>query len=143
MYILSLFQESSNKISVFTIYIAMGTICDLYNGWEYYVARAEHAYSKKNLNSAINEAKLAQKYATTKAQQSAIGIFIAKCYTALGNYEKSSETYRNLIKEGTYLPPIMMGLMYNHLEEKQNTKVKNNITVVKLFIDNGDDNEDN
>jgi len=119
----------------------MGIICDLYDGWEYYVARAEHEYSKKNFSAALNEAQLAQKYATTKAQQSAIGIFIAKCYTALGNYEKSSATYRNLIKKGTYLPPVMMGLMYNHLEQKQNTKAKNNITVVKLFADHGDQDE--
>ena len=121
----------------------MGIICDLYDGWEYYVARAEHEYSKKNLNSALHEAKLAQKYASTKARQSAIGIFIAKCYTALGNYEKSSETYRNLIKDGTYLPPVMMGLMYNHLEQKQNIKARNNITVVKLFTDNGEKDENN
>ena len=98
---------------------------------------------KKNLNSALHEAKLAQKYASTKARQSAIGIFIAKCYTALGNYEKSSETYRNLIKDGTYLPPVMMGLMYNHLEQKQNIKARNNITVVKLFTDNGEKDENN
>ena len=120
----------------------MGTICDLYDGWEYYVARAELEYSKKNITAALNEAKLAQKYAKTKAQQSAIGIFIAKCYTALGDYEKSSQTYRTLIKEGTYLPPIMMGLMYNNLEEKQNKKARNNITVVKLFTDNGENDED-
>ncbi len=120
----------------------MGTICDLYDGWEYYVARAEHEYSNKNLTTALTEAKLAQKYAKTKAQQSAIGIFIAKCYTALGDYEKSTQTYRTLIKDGTYLPPIMIGLMYNHLKEKQNTKAKNNITVVKLFADNGDSDED-
>ena len=120
----------------------MGVICDLYTGWDYYVARAEHEYSKKNLTAALNEAKMAQKYASTKAQQSAIGIFIAKCYTALGNYEKSSETYRKLIKEGTYLPPIMMGLMYNHLEQKHDRKSQNNITVVKLFASNEDCNED-
>ncbi len=120
----------------------MGTICDLYDGWEYYVARAEHEYSNKNLTTALTEAKLAQKYAKTKAQQSAIGIFIAKCYTALGNYEKSTQIYRALIKEGSYLPPIMVGIMYNHLEEKQNTKIKNNITVVKLFADNGDNDKD-
>lgn len=120
----------------------MGTICDLYNGWDYYVARAEHEYSKKNFNTALSEAKLAQNYATTKAQQSAIGIFIAKCYTAMGNYEKSSATYRTLIKEGTYLPPIMMGLMYNNLKTKQNTKARNNITVVKLFSDHEDTYED-
>ncbi|MBO5229174.1 MAG: hypothetical protein J6B20_00025 [Clostridia bacterium] len=120
----------------------MGIICDLYDGWEYYVARAEHEYSKNHFTSALNEAKFAQKYANTKARQSAIGIFIAKCYTALGDYEKSSQTYRTLIKDGTYLPPIMMGLMYNHLEEKQNKKASNNITVVKLFANQGDNDDE-
>lgn len=119
----------------------MGVICDLYDGWEYYVARAELAYNQNHPTVALNEAKLAQKYANTKARQSAIGIFIAKCYTALGDYEKSSQTYRDLIKEGTYLPPIMMGLMYNNLEEKRNNKVKNNITVVKLFTDGESDGD--
>ena len=120
----------------------MGTICDLYDGWEYYIARAELAYNQNRPTTALNEAKLAQKYANTKARQSAIGIFIAKCYTALGNYEQSSQTYRNLIKDGTYLPPIVMGLMYNNLQTKRTQKVKNNITVVKLFTHNkeiGDD----
>lgn len=116
----------------------MGAICDLYDGWEYYVARAELEYSRNQPSAALHEAQLAQKYADTKARQSAIGIFIAKCYTAMGDYEKSSQTYRDLIKDGTYLPPVMMGLMYNHLEEKQTAKVKNNITVVKLFASNGD-----
>jgi len=119
----------------------MSTICDLYDGWEYYVARAEIEYHQNHHTTALNEAKLAQKYANTKARQSAIGIFMAKCYTALGDYEKSSQIYRSLIKDGTYLPPVMMGLMYNHLEEKQITKSRNNITVVKLFAD-GEENGD-
>ncbi|MCQ2382095.1 MAG: hypothetical protein MJ054_02210, partial [Clostridia bacterium] len=118
----------------------MGKICDLYDGWEYYVTRAELAYHENNFSNALNQAQLAQKYAKTKARQSAIGIFIAKCYTALGDFEKSSQTYRDLIKDGTYLPPVMMGLMYNHLEEKKNIKVKNNITVVKLFTNNEETN---
>lgn len=119
----------------------MGVICDLYDGWEYYVTRAELKYSQNNPTAALHEAQLAQKYANTKARQSAIGIFIAKCYTALGNYEKSSQVYRDLIKDGTYLPPVIMGLMYNHIEGKQNTKVHKNITVVKLFANSGDTNE--
>ncbi len=119
----------------------MGVICDLYDGWEYYVTRAETEYRQNHYNAALNEAKLAQKYANTKARQSAIGIFIAKCYTALGDYEKSSQIYHSLIKDGTYLPPVMMGLMYNHLEEKQIIKSQNDITVVKLFA-SGEDNGD-
>ena len=119
----------------------MGTICDLYDGWEYYVTRAELAYKQKHPTIALNEAKLAQKYANTKARQSAIGIFIAKCYTALGDYEKSSQTYRALIRDGTYLPPVLMGLMYNQLETKQTSKVRNNITVVKLFANDGENHE--
>ena len=120
----------------------MGSICDLYDGWEYYIARAELAYRQNHPTAALNEAQLAQKYANTKARQSAIRIFIAKCYTALGDYEKSSQTYRELIKDGTYLPPVMMGLMYNHLEEKQTAKVRNNITVVKLFTETGETHGD-
>ena len=76
----------------------MATVCDLYDGWEYYITRAELEYKQNHPTAALNEAKLAKKYANTKARQSAIGIFIAKCYTALGNYEKSSQTYRDLIK---------------------------------------------
>lgn len=120
----------------------MGSICDLYDGWEYYVARAELEYHQNRYTAALNEAKLAQKYADTKARQSAIGIFIAKCYTALGDYTQSSQIYRELIKDGTYLPPVMMGLMYNHLEAKQTAKARNNITVVKLFTETGDNDGD-
>lgn len=120
----------------------MGSICDLYDGWEYYVARAELEYNHNHPTAALNEAKMAQKYAKTKARQSAIGIFIAKCYAKIGDYEKSSQTYRTLIKDGTYLPPVMMGLMYNHLKEKQTTKAQNTITVVKLFTNDGEPDGD-
>ena len=118
----------------------MGTICDLYDGWEYYIARAELAYNQNHITAAIHEAKLAQKYANTKARHSAINIFIAKCYTTLGDYAQSSQIYRALIKDGTYLPPVMVGLMYNNLEEKQTNKVRNNITVVKLFANDEGNN---
>ena len=111
----------------------MGVICDLYDGWEYYIARAELAYSQNQINAALTDAKIAKKYANTKARQTAIGIFIAKCYAALGDFEQSSQTYRELIKEGTYLPPVIMGMMYNNLEKRKTDKLQKNITVVKLF----------
>ena len=120
----------------------MGQICDLYDGWEYYIARSELEYNQDHYTAALNEALLAKKYANTKARQSAIGIFIAKCYTALGEYEKSSQIYRRLIKDGTYLPPIIMGLMYNHLEKRQINKAHNNITIVKLFNQQGENDGD-
>lgn len=111
----------------------MGVICDLYDGWEYYIARAELAFQQNQTNAALTAAQIAKKYANTKARQTAIGIFIGKCYAALGEYEKSSQTYRELIKDGTYLPPVIMGIMYNNLEKKKAAKVNHNITMVKLF----------
>lgn len=113
----------------------MGVICDIYDGWEYYIARAELEYSQNKFNAALTDAKIAKKYANTKARQTAIGIFIAKCYSALGEFEQSSQTYRELIKEGTYLPPVIMGIMYNNLEKKKTDKLQKNVTMVKIFAD--------
>lgn len=120
----------------------MGSICDIYDGWEYYIARAELEYRQNKVNAALTDAKLAQKYADTKARLTAIGIFIAKCYAALGEYEQSSQTYRELIKEGTYLPPVIVGIMYNNLEKKKTDKVHKNITMVKLFADKDSEGHD-
>ena len=117
----------------------MGIICDIYDGWEYYIARAELEYNENKINEALLDAKMAERYADTKARQTAIGIFIAKCYSALGDYEQSSKTYRQLIKLGTYLPPVIMGMMYNNLRQKQVGKLKNNITLVKVFSEDEDD----
>lgn len=122
----------------------MGVICELYDGWDYYIARAELEYNQNQIKAALTDAKIAKKYANTKARMTAIGIFIAKCYSALGNFRESSRVYRELIKEGTYLPPVIMGIMYNNLEQKKADKLNKNITVVKIFAgsDNNDDNEE-
>lgn len=111
----------------------MSIICDISDGWEYYIARAELKYNEGKPNEALLDGQMAKKYADTKARRTAIGIFIAKCYSALGSYEQSSKTYRELIKDGTYLPPVIMGMMYNNLKQKNTDKVKSNITLVKVF----------
>ena len=113
----------------------MGVVCDLYDGWEYYIARAELEYRQNKFNAALTDGQIAKKYANSKARQTAIGIFIAKCYSALGDYTKSSQTYRELIKDGAYLPPVIMGLMYNNMQNQQTDKTNKNITIVKLFAD--------
>ena len=120
----------------------MGIICDIYDGWEYYIARAELEYNENKVGEALADAKMAEKYANTKARQTAIGIFIAKCYSALGDYEQSSKTYRDLIKLGTYLPPVIMGMMYNNMKQKNNGKLKNNITLVKVFAGEEDEEDE-
>jgi hypothetical protein len=111
----------------------MGIICNISDGWEYYIARAELFYSENKFNDALAEGKMAKNYAQTKARQTAIGIFIAKCYSALGDYKKSSLTYRELIKESIYLPPVIMGMMYNNLKTKNKEKAVKNITLVKMY----------
>ncbi len=121
----------------------MGTICDIYDGWEYYIARAELEYNQNKFSMALTDANMAKKYANTKARTTAIGIFIAKCYSALGDYKRSSSTYRELIKEGTYLPPVIMGMMYNNLEQKKAEKLDKNITLIKVFADTTEDEDDN
>jgi hypothetical protein len=103
------------------------------DGWDYYISRAEISYNTDKINDALCDAKLAQNYADTKARKVAIGIFIAKCYSALHKYEESSKIYRELIKEDTYIPPVIMGMMYNNLKSKSAKKVQNNITLVKIF----------
>jgi tetratricopeptide (TPR) repeat protein len=118
----------------------MGDIFKIASGWEYYISRAEIEYKNKEFGSALQNAKIAKNYADTKARKTAIGIFIAKCHSALGQYDESSKLYRELIKEDTYLPPVLMGMMYNNLETRKTGKVQKNITLVKVFAEN--DNAD-
>jgi hypothetical protein len=125
------------------IFIDVGVVRNIADGWEYYISRAEAEYRDGNFGAALQDGLLAQGYANTAARTTSIGIFIAKCYTALGDYRHSSQIYRGLIKEDTYIPPLLMGIMYNNLETKRTEKTRKNITLVKLFADGDGENGGN
>ena len=122
------------KTTAIGISIGMG-VQNIADGWEYYVSRAEIEYRGGNFGAALQDGILARGYANTAARTTYIGIFIAKCYTALGDYARSSQIYRELIKEDAYIPPLLMGIMYNNLKTKRTEKTQKNITLIKLFAD--------
>jgi hypothetical protein len=116
------------------IFIGM-VVQNISDGWEYYISRAETEYRNGNFGAALQDGILAQGYADTAARTTSIGIFIAKCHTALGEYDKSSKIYRKLIKEDAFIPPMLFGIMYNNLKTQKTERTQQNITLVKLFAE--------
>jgi hypothetical protein len=111
----------------------VGRVVSLFDGWNYYISLAELEYKRGEIKCALSTALIGKNYAKTKAQKTAIGIFIAKCYGQLGDYQKSSAIYRELIDEKVYLPPVMLGIMYNNLKVNNDEKAERNISLIKIF----------
>ncbi|MCL2850912.1 MAG: hypothetical protein FWE01_00940 [Firmicutes bacterium] len=111
----------------------------LFDGVEYHLSRAEIAYKECNIRQAIIDAKQALQLCKGGEQVDegkviALRIFIARCYSRLGNLEKSNLLYRELVNENVYLPPVLLGLMHNNLAEGKSEKVKRNMCLVKIYL---------
>ena len=108
------------------------TKCDL----EHHLSRAEIFYKQDDISGAVNSAKTALACCKDKNKEVALKIFIARCLTKQGKLEESNKLYRDLIDEGVYLAPVMLGLMHNNLSAKKDEKVNKNMKMVKIFIGN-------
>ncbi|MDR0976118.1 MAG: hypothetical protein LBM01_04165 [Christensenellaceae bacterium] len=100
---------------------------------EFYISKAELSFSAGDFVVAKRYAESALKYAGTKEKICAIKMFVAKCLTAMGEFEPSNAIYRSLIDEDCYLPPIVMGLMHNNLAADKPEKARKNLELVKIF----------
>ncbi|MCL2229097.1 MAG: hypothetical protein FWC00_04695 [Firmicutes bacterium] len=105
------------------------------------ISLAEIAFKSGNTKKAIIHAKAALLSDITPQRRVALRIFIAKAHSKLGEYEKSNTIYRALISENNYLPPIVMGLLYNNFKSKEinNEKLSRNIRLVKLYTGGAND----
>jgi len=106
---------------------------------EKWICRAEIAYKSGQIKTAIRHAKralavIARKAAPDKAisKSIALQIFIARAYSKLGLLRESNAIYRKLVNEKNYLPPVIMGLLYNNFQSLQ--KTNRNLGLIKIFV---------
>jgi len=114
---------------------------------EKWICRAEIAYKSGNIKSAIRYAQNALRVITRNASDAskafaeseiaiprltALQIFIARAYSKLGKFRESNAIYRKLINEKNYLPPVIMGLLYNNFQNPQ--KTNRNLGLIKMFV---------
>jgi len=100
------------------------------------ICRAEIAYKSGRIKSAVGHAKRALKLCPGQEKAIALKIFVARAYSKLGRFSESNTLYRELITEQVYLPPVIMGLMYNNFKAKnpQTQKISRNLSLVKIFV---------
>jgi hypothetical protein len=101
---------------------------------EYFISRAEIFYKEGSTERSIAEATRAVELTECEAERTALRIFIARGYSKLGDFNRSNKIYRALISENVFLPPIMLGLFYNSIEQQKTQKSKNNSEIIKLYI---------
>ena len=103
---------------------------------ELHLSRAELFYREGDVSAALKSARRALIGCRGGDENRAVAlrIFAAKCYAALGDFEKSNAEYRALLESENYLPPVILGLMHNNLAQQKDDKVKKNMALVKIFI---------
>lgn len=99
---------------------------------EKWVSLAEIEYKSGNISAALNYAKEGLAQTGEPEKITAFKIFIARCHAKIGNINESNQIYRELVKEKIYLPPVIMGLLYNNLHNNQ--KAKNNLRLMRVFF---------
>jgi len=124
----------------------MGQVLPLFvNDIEHHLSKAELLYKDGEYHKAIRSCIMALKLCEDEKNNKitkpglegktvALKIFLAKCYSQIGEIEKSNKVYRDLIDEDVYLPPVIMGLMHNNMVDGKSSKVQKNMQLVKIFI---------
>ena len=98
---------------------------------EKYISLAEIAYKSGNIKQAIRHARAGLVRCRSHGTATALRIFIAKGHSKLGEFDKSNKIYRGLLDERNYLPPVVMGLVYNNFK---NQKIINGLRLIKVFV---------
>jgi len=99
---------------------------------EKYISLAEIESKSGNLELAVKHAKKALLLETSTERTVALRIFIAKCYSKMGKIKESNSIYRGLVNEKNYLPPVIMGLIYNNFQDTE--KTGRNLNLMRIFI---------
>ena len=101
---------------------------------EFHISRAEIAWKSGRVKAAIRSAKRALDICNSGEQRVALSVFLARAYAKIGDYSESNSIYRKLIDEKNYLPPVIMGLLYNSLASTPlSEKVRRNLGLMKLW----------
>ena len=100
------------------------------------ISLAEIAYKSGNIAKSVVHAKAGLKCDISPEKSVALRIFIARAYSKLGKINESNSVYRALLNEKNYLPPIVMGLLYNNFKAKDiNTKkISSNLGLMKIWV---------
>jgi len=103
---------------------------------EMYISLAEIAYKSGNTAKAIVYAESAIESGADYSKSVALRIFTARCLSKLGKYDESNKIYRTLINENNYIPPVIMGLLYNNFKtsEINAKKISRNLGLIKLYV---------
>jgi len=99
-------------------------------GW---VSCAEIAWKEGRTIEAVRSAKRALECCDDTERRIALRIFIARAYSKMGKYRESNIVYRALIKEDIYIPPVIMGLLYNSFRAND-VKIGRNVKLMKIFV---------
>ena len=104
----------------------------LRNGIDYFISEAEIYYKRGKITLALDSARIASSFFCGK--NVAVNLFIAKCYSRLGLVTLSNQVYRSLIDQKNFIPPMLLGLLYNNLGESGAEKLERNIKLIKLYV---------
>jgi hypothetical protein len=100
---------------------------------EYYISRAEIAYKSGKMVAAIRAATRAISLTESDSRRIALRIFIARAHGKLGRLTESNVIYRALLREGVYMPSVVMGLFYNSFQVASAEKMRLNFRLVKVL----------
>jgi len=120
----------SDNTTFLTIYIDVENV-------EKYVSLAEIEYKSGNILRAIDHARQGIAHTTDQSKIISFKIFIARAYAKIGKTHESNLIYRELIREKIYMPPVIMGLLYNNLHNTE--KANGQLNLMKIFIGGGHD----
>ena len=100
------------------------------------ICRAEIAYKRGRVRDAILYARRALENCAEFGQRTALRIFIARAYSKIGKFNESNTVYRALLSENIYIPPVIMGLLYNNFKTNviSTQKMSRNLGLIKIFV---------
>jgi len=101
--------------------------------FERLISKAEISYKSGRTAQAIRWAKRALDGCDDAPKVVALQIFIARAYSKLGNFKRSNDIYRGLLRDGVYIAPVVFGLFYNNFEGATE-KLGLNLTLVKSCL---------
>ena len=107
---------------------------------ENYISRAEVAWKSGEVSVAIRNAREALKQCTDNSKAIALKIFLARACSKQRQFTKSNKIYRELISDKIYLPPVILGLLYNNF--KKSEKAKLNLRLMQIFVGSQDRRQD-
>ena len=97
------------------------------------ICMAEICFKSGQISQSLKYAHRALKTCDDINKRVALRLFIAKILGKQGKIHESNAEYRRLINDQVFLPPIMLGLLYNSVQLDSIDKMATNLNLVKVF----------